>query len=56
MTVKVLIERRVEQGKEGGLIELLNRLRVEIISQLGYISGELLQSMENKSTILAFST
>ena len=56
MTVKVLIERHVKEGKEGDLIELLNKLRAELISQPGYISGELLQSMEDKSTILALST
>jgi len=56
MTVKVLIERHVKEGKEGDLIELLNKLRTELISQPGYISGELLQSMEDKSTIFALST
>jgi len=56
MTVKVLIERHVKKGKEGDLIELLNKMRTELISQPGYISGELLQSMEDKSTIFALST
>ncbi|HEX74129.1 MAG TPA: antibiotic biosynthesis monooxygenase [Dehalococcoidia bacterium] len=56
MTVKVLIERHVKEGKEGDLIELLNKLRAQLISQPGYISGELLQSMEDKSTIFALST
>jgi len=54
--VKVLIERHVKKGKEGDLIELLNKLRSELISQPGYISGELLQSLEDKSTIFAIST
>ena len=56
MTVKVLIERRVKGGNEGDLIELLNRLRTELVLQPGYISGELLQSVEDKSSIIAFST
>lgn len=56
MSVKVLIERHVKQGKEGDLIELLNKLRAELISQPGYISGELLQSINDKSTIFALST
>jgi heme-degrading monooxygenase HmoA len=56
MTVKVLIERHVQKGKEGYLIELLNKLRTELISQPGYVSGELLQSVEDKSTIFALST
>ncbi len=50
MTVKVLIELHVKKGKEGDLIELLNKLRTELIS------GELLQSLEDKSTIFALST
>jgi heme-degrading monooxygenase HmoA len=54
--VKVLIERRVKKGKEGYLIELLNRLRTELVSQPGYVSGELLRSTEDESIIFAFST
>jgi len=54
--VKILIERHVQKGKEGHLIELLNRLRTELISQPGYVSGELLQSLEDKATIFALST
>jgi len=56
MTVKVLIEPHVKKGKEEDLIELLSKLRTELISQPGYISGELLQSLEDKSTIFALST
>ena len=54
--VKVLIERHVQKGKERYLIELLNRLRAELIEQPGYVSGELLQSMEDKATFFALST
>jgi len=54
--VKVLIERHVEKGKEGYLIELLNKLRMEIVSQPGYVSGELLQSTEDEATVFALST
>ena len=56
MTVKVLIERHVKKGKEGDLLELLNKLRAELISQPGYVSGELLQSLKDKTTIFALST
>ncbi len=56
MTVKVLIERHVKMGKEGDLIELLNKMRAELVSQPGYISGELLQSQKDKSIIFALST
>jgi heme-degrading monooxygenase HmoA len=54
--VKVLIERHVKKGRGGYLIELLNKLRTELVSQPGYVSGELLQSMEDESTIFALST
>ena len=56
MMVKVLIERHVRTGNEGNLIELLNKLRTELISQPGYISGELLQRLDDKSIIFALST
>lgn len=56
MALKVLIERHVKRGKEGYLIELLNNLRTDLLSQPGFISGELLQSREDKSTIFALST
>jgi heme-degrading monooxygenase HmoA len=56
MALKVLIERHVKKGKEGELIELLNNLRTELIEQPGYVSGELLQSQDDKSTIFALST
>jgi heme-degrading monooxygenase HmoA len=56
MALKVLIERHVKKGKEGYLIELLNNLRTELIEQPGYVSGELLQSQDDKSTIFALST
>jgi heme-degrading monooxygenase HmoA len=56
MALKVLIERHVKRGKEGYLLELLNNLRTELFSQPGFISGELLQSRKDKSTIFALST
>ena len=56
MALKILIERHVKEGKEGDLIELLNNLRTELLSQPGYVSGELFQSREDKSTIFALST
>ena len=54
--IKVLIERHVRKGREGELVDLLNKMRAELISQPGYVSGELLQSVEDKSTFFALST
>lgn len=51
-----MIERHVKEGKEGNLIGLLAELRTKLISQPGYISGEILQNVEDKSTIFALST
>jgi heme-degrading monooxygenase HmoA len=56
MALKVLIERHVKKGKEGYLMELLNNMRTELIDQPGYVSGEILQSQADKSTIFALST
>ena len=46
----------MKESKAGDLIKLLNKLRTELISQPSYISGELLQGMDDKSTIFALST
>lgn len=46
----------MKEGKAGDLIKLLNKLRTELISQPSYISGELLQGMDDESTIFALST
>lgn len=54
--VKILIERHVQKGKEGYLMDLLNKLRTELIQQPGYVSGEVLQSMDDKATFFALST
>jgi len=54
--IKILIERHVQKGKEGFLVDLLSKLRTELIQQPGYVSGELLQSMEDRATFFALST
>jgi len=54
--IKVLIERHVQKGKEKYLIGLLNKMRTELIQQPGYVSGELLQSTDDKATFFALST
>ena len=56
MAVRVLIERRVKEGKEGELSELLKELRIKAIQQPGYISGETLQSVKDRSYLLVIST
>ena len=37
-------------------MDLLNTLRTELIQQPGYVSGEVLQSMDDKATFFALST
>jgi len=55
-TITVLVERHAKEGKEEELIELLKHLRTVYISQSGYISSELLQSVEDKSIVLVLVT
>lgn len=54
--ITVLVERQAKEGKEGELIELLKKLRTIYTSQPGYISSKILQSVEDKSSILAVVT
>lgn len=44
MAVKVFIKRKVAQGKQEELLELIKRLRSLAVGQPGYISGETLWS------------
>jgi len=56
MAVKVLIQRRIKPGKEKELIEAVQELRTKAIRTPGYISGEILRSIEDPSLHLVIST
>ncbi|MBI1996225.1 MAG: antibiotic biosynthesis monooxygenase [Deltaproteobacteria bacterium] len=56
MSVKVLIQRKIKPGKEKELIEAVQELRTKAIHTPGYISGEILRSIEDPSLHLVIST
>ena len=42
MVVKVLIKRKIKEGRTRGVFALLNKFRFDAMKQKGYISGETL--------------
>ncbi|MDY6907235.1 MAG: antibiotic biosynthesis monooxygenase family protein [Chloroflexota bacterium] len=56
MTIKVIMERTVEAGKQDQLLELLKQLRARALMQPGYVSGETLTSVDRAGTHLVIST
>ena len=54
--IRVIIERRLKEGKREDLIPLLMKLRTEAIHHPGYITGETLVSTEDPSVITVLST
>ncbi len=54
--IRVLIERRVKEGKKGDLTHLLRELRTVSMHQRGYITGETLANVEDESKIIVLST
>lgn len=56
MAIKVIITRKVAQGKQKDLLPLLMELRTKAIAQKGYISGETLKGVSNPDEFLVIST
>ncbi len=56
MAVKVIIERRLKEGKEGELAQLLRQLRAKALLASGYISGQTLRSVDDPRLYLVIST
>jgi heme-degrading monooxygenase HmoA len=56
MAVKVLIKRKVPEGKEPDLLVLITRLRTLATRQPGYISGETLRNVADKEEYLVIGT
>ena len=54
--IRVIIERRLKEGKREDLIPLLMKLRTEAIHHPGYITGETLVNTEDTCNILVIST
>ncbi len=56
MSVKIIIQRKIKPGKENEFGNALRHLRSEAIHAPGYISGEVLRSIEEPSSQLVIST
>ena len=55
MVVKVLIKRKIKEGKTREVFALLNNFRSDAMSQKGYISGETLINHDNPQEILVIA-
>jgi len=56
MTVRVIIDRRVKNGKEAEFFDLLKELRSKAVSSEGYISGETLRAVSDRDNYVVVST
>lgn len=56
MAVKVIIDRKVRNGKEPEFFDLLKELRSKAISSRGYISGETLRALSDRQNYIAVGT
>ena len=55
MVVKVLITRRIQEGKAREVFALLNKFRADAMNQKGYVSGETLINHDDPHEILVIS-
>ena len=55
MAVKVLIKRKVKDGKLNEVSKLLNKARYMAMSQQGYISSETLSSYDDPNNVVVVS-
>ncbi len=55
MVVKVIIKRKIQEGKAREVFALLNKFRSDAMSQKGYISGETLFNHDAPLEVLVIS-
>lgn len=55
MAIKVLVKRRVPEGKWEALREMIDKLRSDSIDQPGYVSGETLRRIDQSGESLVIS-
>jgi len=55
MAIKVIIQRKVPEGKQEALVPLLMELRTKAIKQTGYISGETLRNVDDPEDYIVIS-
>jgi heme-degrading monooxygenase HmoA len=56
MAVRVIIQRRVRYGREAELRRALEKMRVQALSEPGYVSGETLRCPTDPSLWVVIST
>ena len=56
MVVKVIIERRIQEGRSKEVYALLNKFRSDAMNQPGYISGETLMDYDDPHKILVIAS
>lgn len=55
MAVKVLIKRKIADGKLNGVSQLLNKARYNAMGQSGYISSETLSGIDDPNNVVVVS-
>jgi len=55
MIVKVMIKRKIKEGKAREVFALLNKFRSDAMNQVGYITGQTLMNYDNPREILVIS-
>jgi len=56
MAVRIIIDRKVKKGKATELSKLLRELRSKAMPAKGYISGETLQSLDDRQNYVVITT
>lgn len=55
MAVKILIKRKIADGKMNEVSQLLNKVRYNAMEQQGYISSETLRGIDDPNNVLVVS-
>ena len=55
MAIRVVIERKVKEGKQSDMMNVLRELRTSALQRTGYISGETLRSKDDPLTYVVLS-
>ena len=55
MIVKVIIKRKIQQGKTREVFSLLNKFRSQAMNRKGYISGETLFNYDDPNEVMVIS-
>jgi len=56
MAVRIIIDRKVQKGKESDFSKMLRELRSKAIPSKGYISGETLRAQEDPYNYVVITT